>query len=153
MVASMAGMVFILTQLFSDKGASSTHNDVHREEHAAQNENPFAAMADAFSGEIDYAPDYSALDPLTPAVGSAARDLFNPQDDYWGLPRTTGYEETAAYCTACHSLRIVMQQRQTREGWDYLLTWMSEKQGMAPPHPEDRETILNYLAEHFTDSE
>ncbi|GJL96088.1 MAG: hypothetical protein DHS20C05_24930 [Hyphococcus sp.] len=99
--------------------------------------------------QINYAPAYSALDPLLSIDTNTNPSQFDPQDDYWGLPRSKGSEETAAYCTACHSLRIVMQQRQSRDGWDYLLTWMTEKQGMAEPFPEDREILLDYLTREF----
>ena len=65
------------------------------------------------------------------------------------LRRSEGVETVAAYCSACHTLQIVMQQRQTRDGWDYLLTWMAEKQGMAEPPPDMRAEILDYLSREF----
>ena len=59
------------------------------------------------------------------------------------------HEETADHCTACYSLRIVIEQQQTRDGWDYLLTWVTEKQGMAEPFPEGRKILLDYLTREF----
>jgi cytochrome c len=56
---------------------------------------------------------------------------------------------TYQYCASCHSTMLVAQQGQTREGWDELLQWMVEKQGMQPIPDEDREVILDYLAEHY----
>jgi cytochrome c len=44
---------------------------------------------------------------------------------------------------------LVAQQGQTREGWDDLLQWMVEKQGMQPIPSEDRKIILDYLSEHY----
>ena len=44
---------------------------------------------------------------------------------------------------------IVAQQGKTREGWDKLFDWMVEEQGMSELEPEERETILDYLAEHY----
>lgn len=44
---------------------------------------------------------------------------------------------------------IVAQQGKTRKGWDELLVWMVEEQGMSEPSSEDRELILDYLAEHY----
>jgi hypothetical protein len=52
-------------------------------------------------------------------------------------------------CTACHSIRIVMQQHATEERWDHLLTWMVEEQGMWEMPEEERATVLAYLTEHF----
>ena len=56
---------------------------------------------------------------------------------------------TYQYCAACHSEMLVAQQGLTRQDWDELLQWMVDKQGMEPIPAEDRETILDYLAEHY----
>jgi len=148
-IIAMAGLVFGLTHLFSESKTPSIAAHETADAPSMKGGTKFSAMAGASSGEINYAPGYSALDPLTQLNNAQGETLFDPQDNYWGLPRSAGYEEVAAYCTACHSLRIVMQQRQPREGWNYLLTWMTEKQGMAPPPTADREILLDYLSQHF----
>jgi cytochrome c len=56
---------------------------------------------------------------------------------------------TYDHCAPCHSERLVAQQGQTREGWERLLVWMVEEQGMEPIPEEDRQTILDYLATHY----
>jgi hypothetical protein len=71
------------------------------------------------------------------------------QEDFGGLPAGPGQEETYYACDACHSIRLVTQQRLSRERWDELLDWMVEKQGMPPLPEEDRALVLGYLAEHF----
>lgn len=65
------------------------------------------------------------------------------------LPEGPGREETFYTCSACHSFNLVVQQGQTREGWEELLDWMIEEQGMEPPEAEERRLILDYLAAHF----
>lgn len=60
-----------------------------------------------------------------------------------------GVEVTYYTCTSCHSEMIVAQQGKTRKGWDKLLVWMVEEQGMSEPSLENRELILDYLAEHY----
>ncbi len=60
-----------------------------------------------------------------------------------------GVEETFYGCTACHSEMIVVQQGKTREHWDDLLVWMVEEQGMAPFEDDERDVILDYLAENY----
>ena len=60
-----------------------------------------------------------------------------------------GVEVTYYSCTSCHSEMIVAQQGKTREGWDKLLVWMVDEQGMSELPPENRELILDYLAEHY----
>ena len=111
-----------------------------------------APLSDAKPLQATSAPDFSwtfnALDPgLAPSETIAA--AFDPTDDYWGLPRNEGYDLVAGYCAACHSLRIVMQQRASAERWDALLDWMVEKQGMAEPPAEDRAALVRYLSEAF----
>ncbi|MDA5095808.1 cytochrome c family protein [Aliiroseovarius sp. KMU-50] len=60
-----------------------------------------------------------------------------------------GGEETFDYCTACHSERIVAQQGQTRDGWEELLEWMVDEQGMSPIEEPDLSLVLDYLATNY----
>jgi cytochrome c len=83
--------------------------------------------------------------------GEGADPAFDPSSlgDVGALYPAEGAGVTYDYCAACHSTMIVAQQGQTREGWDELLVWMVEEQGMQPIPEEDREIILDYLAEHY----
>ena len=65
------------------------------------------------------------------------------------LKQADGAKLTYDYCTVCHSEMIVAQQGQTREGWDKLLVWMVEEQGMQPIDEPHRSEILDYLATHY----
>ena len=107
-----------------------------------------AALASDWPREPDYTPIFNALDPSFYVIETSA-SAFNPGDDFFGLPRTEGYETVYAYCGACHSLRIVMQQHATPERWSEILIWMSEKQGMPELPSEDAAIVLDYLSEHF----
>ena len=148
-LAAMAIAAVGLVRLFDTSAAPRlAAHDAHASSDAAAMD-PIAAMADAWCREINFTPAYAALNPYADASAQLAAAAFNPQDDYWGLPRSEGVETVAAYCSACHSLQIVMAQHQSREGWDYLLHWMVEKQGMAPPAPEMRQEILAYLTREF----
>ena len=60
-----------------------------------------------------------------------------------------GAEETHAYCTACHSERIVAQQGLTRSDWEELLEQMVEENGMNPIEEPDLDRVLSYLAAHY----
>lgn len=66
------------------------------------------------------------------------------------LPPGPGREEVFYACYACHSFRIITQQRLPESTWDELMDWMVEKQGMPPLSPEDRKLIVAYLAKHFS---
>ena len=65
------------------------------------------------------------------------------------LPAGHGREDTFAACTACHSTAIIRRSGLTRERWDALMDWMSEKQGMTPLEPDRRVLIVDYLAGAF----
>ena len=77
-----------------------------------------------------------------PAALSSARDLGL-------LVAGEGAAETHAYCTACHSERIVAQQGLTRPDWDELLEQMVEEHEMIPIEDPDRARVLDYLAAHY----
>lgn len=109
-----------------------------------------AAMATNFDEGISFKDQYNAFDPRLKRSGITRGSMFNAADDYWGLPRTPGYEEVANNCAACHSLAIVMQQHVTAERWDYLLKWMVDKQGMMEMEPEDEVLVRAYLNKHFS---
>ncbi|WP_411818931.1 hypothetical protein ABFZ85_07670 [Hyphococcus formosus] len=141
-IIGMVVIVFTLTKLMSPP-------EMDAEALAQESADPIAIMAETADAAINYAPAYAALNPYQTAMTQSANAQFDPSDDYWGLPRTPGHEETAAYCAACHTLQIVMQQQQTPEGWDYLLDWMVTKQGMAEPPADTRALIHDYLSREF----
>jgi hypothetical protein len=144
-IAAMTLCVIWLTGLFTKRGE---HPPVAQQSHATAGA-PAEEMAQAWHGDINYMPAYAALNPYAALSETAAASAFDPGDDYWGLPRSEGYETVAAWCGACHTLQIVMQQRQPRDGWDYLLHWMVEKQGMAEPPADMRAEMLDYLSKEF----
>ena len=93
------------------------------------------------------------LDPMMPGRPAAPQEgesdvALNPE--LGNLPDTPGVEETFYLCTACHSAATFTQQRLPRSRWDYLWTWMIEKQGMPEQDPETRQAILSYLERHFS---
>jgi cytochrome c len=54
-----------------------------------------------------------------------------------------------AYCGACHSLRLVLQQRLSRDTWDDTLVYMVEEQAMPEIDPPDRKLVLDYLGKYL----
>jgi hypothetical protein len=67
--------------------------------------------------------------------------------DAFGLPKGNGRETVYVYCGACHSLRLVSQQRLPRYRWEELLVVMNEKHGMPKMPPEKQKIVTDYLAE------
>ena len=93
---------------------------------------------------------FVAAIPLSlPAQDNGHDDTKADVGDVGALYPAEGADVTYAYCVACHSEMLVAQQGQTREGWDDLLKWMVDKQGMQPIPDDDREIILDYLSEHY----
>lgn len=90
--------------------------------------------------------------PLPVSTGKAATTAAPAaaaETDFQGLPAGEGREEVFYLCNACHSLKTVKQQGLPRDRWDELLHWMTEKQGMPALEGQERDTVLDYLAENF----
>jgi cytochrome c len=66
------------------------------------------------------------------------------------LPEGKGREEVFYLCSACHSIRTVVQQRLSRDVWDETLDYMVEEQGMPVLEEEERVLILEYLGMHVS---
>lgn len=71
------------------------------------------------------------------------------ESEFGKLVNRPGVEETHAYCTACHSERIVAQQGLTKEGWIELLEWMVDEQEMEEIEEPDLTLILDYLTKNY----
>lgn len=91
----------------------------------------------------------AALAAAATTSATAQQSVEADVGDVGALYPAEGAGVTYDYCASCHSEMLVAQQGQTREGWDELLQWMVEEQGMQPIPEQDRETILDYLAEHY----
>ena len=69
--------------------------------------------------------------------------------DFGLLVAAKGAGATHAYCTVCHSERIVAQQGLTREDWLETLEYMVDEHGMAPIEESDLELVVDYLSTHY----
>ena len=69
--------------------------------------------------------------------------------DFGLLVAAKGADATHAYCTVCHSERIVAQQGLTREDWLETLEYMVDEHGMAPIEGSDLELVVDYLSTHY----
>lgn len=65
------------------------------------------------------------------------------------LAEGPGRSEVFGYCTACHNTALIRRSAFTRDRWDELMDWMTEKHGMNPLEGELRETIVDYLAGQY----
>ena len=69
-----------------------------------------------------------------------------------GLVVAEGFETVKATCTACHSGKLVTQNRATREGWEDLIRWMQQTQGLWELGDQEK-IILDYLAANYAPEE
>ena len=101
----------------------------------------------------DFAPKHVAPEGRGDAEDASGGEAETPRPatppDLGILVPGEGAEETHAYCTACHSERIVAQQGLTRPDWEELLAQMVEENGMTPIEEPDLGRVLAYLAAHY----
>jgi len=69
-----------------------------------------------------------------------------------GLVYEEGFDIVRASCTACHSAKLVTQNRATKEGWLQMIRWMQETQGLWDLG-EKEPAILDYLSTHYAPEE
>ena len=79
----------------------------------------------------------------------AAQAVSQPTEEETVLPEGHGRAETFGYCVACHSTAIIRRSAFSRDQWDGLMDWMTDKHNMTRLEGELRETIVNYLTQHF----
>lgn len=65
-----------------------------------------------------------------------------------GFIDDTGMQATIQNCTACHSAKLVTQNRMSREGWKATIVWMQETQNLWDLGTNE-ELILNYLSKNY----
>lgn len=70
-------------------------------------------------------------------------------DPFTGLKMTGDWETVRNNCVACHSMRLVTQQRGTAEQWLAMIRWMQEKQNLWQFDADTEERIIAYLAENY----
>jgi len=102
-------------------------------------------LASACSRE-EVAPEPAA----TPAPVAAAEPQLDPTT---GLKMVGDWETVRANCTACHSSRLITQQRGSAEQWLTMIRWMQKKQNLWVFDPVTESKIIGYLAENYPPSD
>jgi mono/diheme cytochrome c family protein len=74
-------------------------------------------------------------------------------DPFSGLKMTGDWQIVLGNCVACHSPKLITQQRGTREQWLRMIRWMQAKQNLWQFTPEIEDKILTYLAENYAPRE
>ena len=87
------------------------------------------------------------LATLTLALLSIAASS-QQQDTDTGLVIAPGFEVVSVQCTVCHSARLITQNRSDREGWQAMIRWMQDTQGLWSLG-DNEPLVLDYLASNY----
>ena len=68
-----------------------------------------------------------------------------------GLIVDDNYTLVEQNCSACHSLKLVTQNKANREGWKDIIVWMQETQKLWDLG-ENEPLILDYLAKNYANT-
>ena len=74
-------------------------------------------------------------------------------DPVTGLKMTGDWEIVRANCVACHSGKLITQQRGTSQQWLTMIRWMQKKQNLWVFDPDTESRIITYLAENYPPSD
>ena len=69
-----------------------------------------------------------------------------------GFVEGEGLKKVIQNCTNCHSSKLVIQNRMSKERWTETIKWMQETQNLWDLG-ENEAIIINYLATHYAPKE
>lgn len=69
-----------------------------------------------------------------------------------GLVNASGHDSVAAHCSACHSTKLISQNRMSRDTWLATIRWMQKTQNLWPLGDAEAP-ILDYLSTHYAPEE
>lgn len=103
-----------------------------------------------FIGWLEY-PDFFTKKTIEPV---AAVEVIDEDKVENGMDVASGFIAEGAYlmvkqtCTACHSGKLVTQNRASREGWLDMIRWMQATQKLWDLG-QNEDKILDYLAKYY----
>ena len=133
----------------AEREATAAREGAARAEAAAREQ---AARAEAIAREQAARAEAVAREQAAREQAQRLAALTRPAETEEVLPEGEGRAEVFGTCTACHSTAIIRRSRFTRQQWDDLMDWMTEKHGMNPLEGEQRTLIVDYLARAFPSS-
>jgi cytochrome c1 len=78
---------------------------------------------------------------------TSAEDI--DKDPFTGLAMVGDWELVRNNCVACHSARLVTQQRGDKNQWLAVIRWMQKKQNLWEFEADTEARIIAYLAENY----
>nr|WP_266369321.1 hypothetical protein [Tellurirhabdus rosea] len=93
----------------------------------------------------------AAAFPADRPAGTPGRAMVGDtvkRDPETGLVADSRLALVKAHCTACHSSKLILQNRFTRDGWKEKIRWMQRTQNLWDLG-ESEPTVLDYLVQHY----
>lgn len=87
-----------------------------------------------------------------PAADSPPVGVVDGVDTLTGLIAEGDYLLVKGNCLACHSAKLITQNRANREGWLAMIHWMQETQNLQDLG-KNEAPILDYLSTHYAPEE
>ena len=81
-------------------------------------------------------------------IFNSSLSIASDNDPATGLIKRPGMELVRTHCTACHSARLIIQNKAERLGWLSTIRWMQESQGLWSLGQVEA-TILDYLSANY----
>ena len=107
-------------------------------------------LASLFTPAPQIAEQQKAVQPNQSA--SLEDEIVNGIHVPTGLIYDEGFELVRATCTACHSAKLVTQNKATQEGWTQMIRWMQSTQGLWDLGANEAP-IISYLAKNYAPEE
>lgn len=89
----------------------------------------------------------SSDDEIKPLKDTSG-EIVNGIHEKTGFIEANGMKTVISHCTACHSSKLVIQNRMNKERWNATIKWMQETQNLWELG-ENQEIIVNYLVENY----
>jgi hypothetical protein len=70
------------------------------------------------------------------------------KDVQTGLIEDENLYMVKAQCTSCHSSKLILQNRFTRDGWKQKIRWMQAKHNLWELGDTEKQ-VLDYLEKHY----
>ena len=83
-------------------------------------------------------------------AASAFANTDNVQlDPFTGLKMAGDWELVRNNCIACHSPKLITQQRGSKAQWLNMIRWMQKKKNLWQFDPDTEDRIIGYLAGNY----
>lgn len=103
-----------------------------------------------FAAAISNSKEHSLITTL--ATPSSIHSLIDSTDAETGLALDPNFTLIKAHCTGCHSPKLILQHRFTRDEWLSKIRWMQRNHKLWDLGDSEK-IVLDYLAKNYAPSQ